>query len=432
MSSNPIDTARAVRDAHDNPQPDAIRDAGSPAELAAQQRMANELQSIGATVTTHTFRVHPRATVAWTYCWTVLLTLGWVLFFICPAATLICIVLAALTAFLQKVLCLPIVDKLFDPRESVNVVATLAPQGETRRRVVFNAHPDATYQRHWHTIGGRMAYCLMSIALPMLGMLYLAVLATIAVCTRQAVSTPHGNLLYAGLASTLFVPIWAMFCYHADCDRTVRDTSDNLDACRTAIRIAQALSEDSARPEHTEITILLTGAKYAGLCGAKAFVREHPHFGAKHDLPTVFVTLDTMDSADRMTLLYRDLNGWKRQSRAACALVQQAAKDELGNAMPNCTSLCFVTDAAALSKKGRQAVAITANPYLPRPLRFAQPPTQADLDSVVRLGVAIARAADRQTNEHPAAADTPTATEDVQLAAQTPTDAPAENAHTQN
>ena len=334
------------------------RDPGSEGENKALDYMAGQLGEMCESVERDKFKVAPHAFFGWTYFVAVFMTLAVPIFFLSPVMVFVCILFSLVPMIFQFVLYAPFLDRLFDQRESGNVMGTYSCSGELKRRIVINGHSDAVYEWHWHYVGGYKMF-LSSIILVILGVVYMFAIALAACILDGPFGVPNSSVLWAGVAGVVFIPFFLAFWRFADTRRVVPGANDNLTACYMAIAAIKALKDNDIRLENTEVVALITGSEEAGLRGATAFVKQHPDYAREENVETVFLTYETLRELQYLGIYDRDLNGTVKNDRAACDLYKKCAARH-GMDLKFGSVFAGASEAAAFSKGGYRAASVAA------------------------------------------------------------------------
>lgn len=304
------------------------------------------------------FKENPRSFLGWLFFTLTFVLAAIVLYFFSPVVSVILIVLGLLLALLQFGLYFKTIDKVFPEKTGHNVTAIKKCKGETKRRIIFNGHPDAAWE--WpvnYALGGVgfEAHALIGFA----GAFYYLILAIIQLVQNGSVgadpSTPLGK---AGLIGLIFVPFLIGLYFMVNYRRVVDGANDNLSGCYMGIALLKALKDEGIEFENTELGVVLTGSEEAGLRGAKAWCEAHKDEFS--DVPTFIYSYDTIHDPKFLMVNYRDLNGTVKADKDASDLFMEAA-DELkiqckkGMVPP----LGGATDSAAFAQAGMRAAGIT-------------------------------------------------------------------------
>lgn len=124
------------------------RDPGSVGEKKACEYMANVLKKdCGCErADVESFKENPGSFYGWLFFTLTFVLAAIVLYFFAPVVSVILIVAGLLLAVLQFGLYIKAVDKLFPEKTGHNVTAIKKCTGETKRRIIFNGHPDAAWE----------------------------------------------------------------------------------------------------------------------------------------------------------------------------------------------------------------------------------------------------------------------------------------------
>lgn len=304
------------------------------------------------------FKENPRSFLGWLFFTLTFVLAAIVLYFFSPVVSVILIVLGLLLALLQFGLYFKTIDKVFPEKTGHNVTAIKKCTGETKRRIIFNGHPDAAWE--WpvnYALGGVgfEAHAIIGFA----GAFYYLILAIIQLIQNGSVGAdPSTSLGKAGLIGLIFVPFLIGLYFMVNYRRVVDGANDNLSGCYMGIALLKALKDEGIEFENTELGVVLTGSEEAGLRGAKAWCEAHKDEFS--DVPTFIYSYDTIHDPKFLMVNYRDLNGTVKADKDASDLFMEAA-DELniqcrkGMVPP----LGGATDSAAFAQAGMRAAGIT-------------------------------------------------------------------------
>ena len=336
------------------------RDPGSIGEKKACEYMAEVLKKdCGCErADVESFKENPGSFFGWMFFTITFILAAIVLLFFAPVASVILIAVGLVLAVLQFGLYIKAIDKLFPEKTGHNVTAIKKCKGETKRRIIFNGHPDAAWE--WpvnYALGGVgfEAHALIGFA----GAFYYLILAIIQLAQNGSIgadiSTPLGK---AGLIGLIFVPFLVGLYFMVNYRRVVDGANDNLSGCYMGIALLKALKDEGIELENTELGVVLTGSEEAGLRGAKAWCEAHK--GEFDDVPTFIFSYDTIHDPKFLMVNYRDLNGTVKADTDASDLFMEAA-DELGIQCKKgmVPPLGGATDSAAFAQGGFRAAGIT-------------------------------------------------------------------------
>ena len=336
------------------------RGPGSEGEKKACEYMAKVLkEDCGCDrADVESFSENPGSFFGWLFFTLTFVLAAVVLYFFAPIASVILIALGLLLALLQFGLYIKAVDIFFPKKTGHNVTAIKKCTGETKRRIIFNGHPDAAWE--WpvnYALGGVgfEGHALIGFA----GAFYYLIISIIQVAVNGSagadISTPLGK---AGLWGLIFVPFIFGLYFMVNYRRVVDGANDNLSGCYMGIALLKALKDEGIELENTELGVVLTGSEEAGLRGAKAWCEAHKD--EFNDVPTFIYSFDTIHDPKFLMVNYRDLNATVKADADASDLFMEAA-DELniqcrkGMVPP----LGGATDSAAFAQAGLRSAGIT-------------------------------------------------------------------------
>lgn len=336
------------------------RSPGSTGEKKACEYMAEVLKKdCGCErADVESFKENPGSFYGWLFFTLTFVLAAIVLYFFAPVASIILIAAGLVLVLLQFGLYFKAIDRFFPEKTGHNVTAIKKCKGETKRRIIFNGHPDAAWE--WpvnYALGGVgfEAHAIIGFA----GAFYYLILAIIQLVQNGSagadISTPLGK---AGLIGLIFVPFLVGLYFMVNYRRVVDGANDNLSGCYMGIALLKALKDEGIELENTEIGVVLTGSEEAGLRGAKAWCEAHK--GEFDDVPTFIFSYDTIHDPKYLMVNYRDLNGTVKADADASDLFMEAA-DELGIPCKKgmVPPLGGATDSAAFAQGGFRAAGIT-------------------------------------------------------------------------
>ncbi len=334
------------------------RDPGSDGENKALAYMKDQMAEYSDEVRSETFKVAPHAFFGWTYITATCALISIITLFFAPIVSLVLVILGLLPMIGEFVFYRQMIDFMFKKRTSGNVMGTIKPTGEVKRRIVLNGHSDAAYEWHWHHVGGYYLF-LTSIIIPVISVIYTIVVSVVAMATTGVVGTPSGAALYMAIASVIFVPALLCFYMFSDTKKVVPGANDNLTACYMSIAVLKLMHDNGFRFENTEVVALVTGSEEAGLRGAKAFCKLNPEYGLEPGIETIFVTYETLRELEHLAIYNRDLNGTVKVDMPTCELVKRAAAKN-GMDLKFGSVYAGATDSAAFAQAGRKSTCIAA------------------------------------------------------------------------
>ena len=335
------------------------RDPGSQGEKEACEYMAKVLkEDCGCdSAVVEGYEEHPGSFYGWLYITVTLALVSMAAYFFAPIVSLVLIVIGLLIAVLQFGLYFKAVDFLFPKKTGHNVYAVKKCKGETKRRIVFNGHPDAAWE--WpvnYMLGGVgfEAHALIGFA----GAFFFLAISIIQVVKFGAFAHPADTLLKLGLWGLIFAPFIFTLYWMSNDKKVVDGANDNLTGCYMGISILKALKDEGIEFENTEINVILSGSEEAGLRGASAWCEAHK--GEFDDVPTFIYSYDTIHDPSQLMVNYRDLNGTVKADKDVSDLFMEAAQEigvpcKKGMVPP----MGGATDSAAFAKAGLRSTGVT-------------------------------------------------------------------------
>ena len=331
------------------------RDPGSKGEQQACEYMADQMKALGCdTVYVDEFKENPNAFLGWIYITITCCFIALATYFFVPTVSIASIVIGLGVCVIQFGLYKKLVDKLFKEKVGHNAAGFKKPTGEVKRRIIFNGHPDASWEwpfKYKFTYLGfdiHMTVCFI-------GAFYTLAISIL----RVAGVFSDGLALKLGLAGLVFVPFWFALYWMWNEKRIVDGANDNLSGCYMGIAILKMLKDEGIELENTEIGVVLTGSEEAGLRGAKAWSAAHKD--EMNDVPTFVFSYDTITQPEELMVNYRDLNGTVKVDKDVSDLFYEACQElnipcKKGMVPP----LGGATDSAAFAQAGLRATGVTA------------------------------------------------------------------------
>jgi len=310
------------------------REPGSNGELQACQYMAEVLKKdCGCdSAEVEAFKENPGSFFGWIYFTITMVLAAIALYFVFPLASVILIVVGLIIVLLQFGFYKKAVDWAFEEKTGHNVTAVKKPAGEVKRRMVFNGHPDAAWE--WpvnYALGGvgfegHAIICgIGAVFFIVVSILYMAKHGLNGLLLNPLVSYANSEwFVKAAFWGLLFVPFEFGLYFMWNKHRIVDGANDNLTGCYMGISILKYLKDEGIELENTELAVVLTGSEEAGLRGAKAWSEAHKDDW--HDVPTFFISYDTIFDPKYLMVNYRDLNGTVKADKDVCDLFMEAAK----------------------------------------------------------------------------------------------------------
>ena len=335
---------------------------GSKGEHQACEYMAKVLKNdCGCdTATVEPFKENPGSFYGWIFFTITFVLAAVVLFFFAPIISVILIVAGLAIVLAQFGVYKKLLDPLFKEKTGHNVTAIKKCTGETKRRIVFNGHPDAAWEWPVNYALGGVGFEGHAI-LCGVGAVYYIVVSIIYIIKNGVgfgVADTSDPVVKAGLWGLIFVPFLIGLYFMVNYRRVVDGANDNLSGCYMGIAVLKALKDEGIELENTELAVVLTGSEEAGLRGAKAWCEQHK--GEFDDVPTFIFSYDTINDPKYLMTNYRDLNGTVKADKDVSDLFMEAAQAvnvpcKKGWVPP----LGGATDSAAFAQAGFRATGVT-------------------------------------------------------------------------
>ncbi len=343
------------------------REAGTQAELDAQNLMASLVGDAADEVKQEEFTISHRAFLYWLRLGGILLLIALVTgivnvfvptVFFAPYVALVCCILTAIMIFGEFLFYKPVIDPFFKKLTSHNTYCVRKASGETKRRIIFAGHADSSIEwRPTHIGGAPLMY--VAYIYPAVGLGYTLISTIYMLVTGEI----NPTLI---LINCAFIPGYVGLCFFMNYKVCVDGANDNLTGCMTGAAVLKFLGDNNIRFENTEVIAMFSGAEEEGLRGAKAAIKMHPEFKKDSDIETVFVAVDTMKDFEDMFVYNRDMSGITKHSEEACALVKKAGQNA-GVDIKYSVVFAGASDAAAMTQGGAHATTLAAmNPGPPK------------------------------------------------------------------
>ncbi len=331
------------------------RGPGDLGEKQACEYCAEKMKELGCDrVYVEPFKENPNAFLGWIYITITCCFIALAAYFFVPAISIVAIALGLVLCVLQFGLYKKVVDKLFKEKTGHNAAGFKKPTGEVKRRIIFNGHPDASWE--W-PFKYKFSYLGFDIHMMVcfVGAFYTLIISIL----KVAGVIPDDLVKTLGLAGLVFVPFWFGLYFMWNEKRIVDGANDNLSGCYIGMAILKMLHDEGIEFENTEIGVVLTGSEEAGLRGAKAWAEAHK--GEFDDVPTFIYSYDTIAQSEQLMVNYRDLNATVKVDKDVSDLFMEACEElnipcKKGYVPP----LGGATDSAAFAQGGFRATGITA------------------------------------------------------------------------
>lgn len=338
------------------------RDPGSEGEKKSCEYMAEVLEKkCGCEdVKVESYTVAPRAFYGWIYFTITFVLLAIAAYFFIPVVSIPLILAGFAIVLIQFGVYKKLLDPLFKKKTSHNVTAIKKCKGEVKRRIIFNGHPDATWEWPVNYALGGVGFEGHAIIVVVGALFYLGLAIAKVVMGSYGFAMPAMDdiLTKIGLWGLIFVPFAIGLYFMVNYRRVVDGANDNLTGCYMGIAVLKYLHDEGIELENTEVGVVLTGSEEIGLRGSKAWVEAHKD--EFKDVPTFFYAFDTINEPKYLMANYRDLNGTVKSDAEVADLFYEAAQAvgvpcKKGWIPP----LGGAVDAAAFTQGGFRAAGVT-------------------------------------------------------------------------
>jgi hypothetical protein len=332
------------------------RPACSESEKMLGRLLAEEWEPICDRVETEPFVCRPGAFLGVIRLSLVLWMASIILYWFYPFAALIMAALSLSALVLELGRYREFVDFLFLPEQGENIVGTICPRGDIKRRVIVSAHLDSAYEfRLWRLFG--------TAALPLMGFAVLGVLVALGGSLAKTIAYLGGSesahaYTIVGIVAATFSPLAVLFLFFQS-DKAVPGAMDDLAGIAVLDATGRCLRESRVSggfyPENTEVVLLATSSEEAGLRGAKRYAKKH--LAEMKKTPTYGIFLESTADERHLTAVTGELFTGAKHDRG---LVEMARKVAASHSWPiKSTSIPLgATDASAFSKKGIRAICL--------------------------------------------------------------------------
>ncbi len=304
------------------------RDPGSEGEKKSCEYMAEVLKKdCGCeSVEVEPFEVAPRAFYGWIYFTITFAIIGAILFFFAPVISIPLIIAGFAIVLIQFGVYKRLLDPIFPKKTSHNVTAFKKCTGEVKRRIIFNGHPDATWEWPVNYALGGVGFEAHAIIVIGAALFYLVISIIYVAQNGITFGMPDTSdpLVKAGLWGLITIPFSIGLYFMENYNIVVDGANDNLTGCYMGIAVLKYLKDEGIKLENTEIGVVLTGSEEIGLRGSKAWAEKYK--GQFDDVPTFIYSYDTINDPKYLMANYRDLNGTVKSDKDCADLFYEAAQ----------------------------------------------------------------------------------------------------------
>ncbi len=355
---------------------------GSPEELKAQEYMGDLMKKYCNKTEIESFTLHRQGFMGFIP-FTVVCGVASVFVnaFASSLIAFILCVLAFIPFVLEFIMYKEFNDFLFPKQTSHNLINTISPKGEVKKRFVLIGHSDSQFNWNINELfgkftekGGLLAKLLVEVP-AVVGLVIQTIFALVSFIAgmvqgqgimagvMSASLAPHWFYVLFFVVSCVFIPFEISFIFFQDWKKSVPGASDNLSGCFVGMSVLKAIKEAGIEFENTELRMICSGSEEAGLRGAKAYAKAHEQ--ELKDIPTVVIAIDTFRDLEDMAIYDRDLSGTLQHDWGAKYLIKNAALN-CGRDLKFESIYIGGSDGAAFTQRGVKATTLAAmNPDPP-------------------------------------------------------------------
>ena len=182
--------------------------------------------------------------------------------------------------------------------DGINIFATRSCSGEVKKRIVIEANLDAPFKRK---ISAKVEKFLKALNLISIILYIVFGVITLLITYNHLKFFASDAFIYIAFALPFFSIIPITLSRSVIISSSTPGVTNNLVGCYTACGILRYMSEMDLRLHHTELCVLLTGAKNANFAGAKMYCKMHAEADKRID--TTIISLDSIYNGDTITAL---------------------------------------------------------------------------------------------------------------------------------
>ena len=258
------------------------------------------------------------------------------------------------------------VDFLFPKKVSRNVYGVRNAASETKRRIIFGGHADASPEWTYSYLGELKAL-LPVIAGAVLGM-FIVFFITIAyfisaIIHGYTVQPLDGVWKVLGIIMLCLIPFFISIMFFINWKVIVDGANDNLTACYISAAVLKIMKEHDIRFENTEVGCLIAGSEEAGIRGSRAFARKHKE--ELKEIETVFIAMDTMREIEALAINTVGCTGTVHSSEVVADLIHEAGLN-CGVDIPRADLYPGAIDSDAFTQEGLMASGFCAVNHDPK------------------------------------------------------------------
>ena len=343
------------------------REAGTQAELDAQNYLAEKVGDAADEVRQEEFEISHRAFLGWPrisgiimLIATAITAVDYYVFKDVEFSPWIMLVAALLVLFMlvgEFLMYRKVTDAFFPKWTSHNTYCIRKPKGEVKKRIIMAGHSDSSMEWLPTHLGGKFLLYFW-LGYPVVGLFITLILTVINI-------VHDGDLRWTMILSFIIAPAFVLIMFFMNNRICVDGANDNLTGCMMGAAVIKFMGDNDIRFENTEVIAMFSGSEEEGLRGAKAAAKLHPEW-KDPNVETVFIAYDTITDYDDMGIYYRDMTMTVRQDERACCLMEKGCEN--ADIKVSRELLFFgASDAAACGQAGIPSICFAAmNPGPPK------------------------------------------------------------------
>jgi len=299
------------------------------------------------------FSVHSGAFMGWIRILVVCyLGAAILLWFGLPWISVILVLISLAILVFQFFLYYHFIDFLYPKRKGRNVIASVLPKGEVKKRIIVSGHHDSAHVFNFFIHQPKLYNLRVTGGIALI--LFLLVVSIVAWVFPGFIL----NLPLRILASAGFILTGQMWFFSGK--NGTPGAGDNLVSSVMAFEIARFFKTNPL--ENTEVIALSFDAEEEGLRGARAYANKHAE--DFQNVETILLNVDCPYELKELFFLTSDINGSVAMSEElAKELVEIAHQKNYPAVHKQIAFLTGGTDAGELAKKGVKATTLMAMPW---------------------------------------------------------------------
>lgn len=332
------------------------RESCSEKEKELGRLFAREIEPACERVETEAFTCSPTAFMGFFPYLVLIFIAGVVLYFFLPPVSLVLGIVGGAILFFEVVRYRELIDPVYPRREGENVVGSVKPRSEVRKRVIVSAHLDSAYEfKIW--------YWFKNFSAPLMGTGFLAVALLVGFSLARTIAEPVGlpqatAFKILGIVLIALSPVVILFAFWHTKD-VVPGAMDNMAGTAVVAGLGKYLKDarDGVEffPESTEVVLLGLSSEEAGLRGAKRYAARH--LEECKALPTHAIFLDNVCDERYFTVFRKELFMGAKMDPYLVDLAQDAAKKNGFDINPGVVPV-GASDASAFAQAGIPCVSM--------------------------------------------------------------------------